>query len=302
MSDRLDALLGLDDGSGGADRSAAGRGDHLWGSEDASALREIDVDWIVPNTLQPRTRFVEADLDALSASIAEVGVLQPVLVRQIDDNRYELIAGERRWRAARVAGLSSIPALVRRADDLASLEQAIVENLHRADLNPLEEAAAYRQLIDEFDLTQDAVAKRVGKSRSAVANLLRLLQLPASVQRLLASAQLSAGHARALVTIGDPRRQELLAARIVRDGLSVREAEELARTAAGAVGGSDGDGRSGPRSGGVKAPALLEIEQALGERLGTTVTVSSGGGRGRLVVEFADADDLDRIYRLLGGS
>ena len=184
---------------------------------------------IAPNPHQPRAYFDEEALASLTASVAELGVLQPVLVREVGDERYELIAGERRWRAAKRAGLPSIPVVVRTVDEVLSLEQALVENLHREDLNPLEEAAAYQQLIEDFELTQEAVAQKVGESRSAVANTLRLFQLPPSIQRLLAENQLAAGHAKALLGTPDRAFQERLAKQIVADGLSVREAEEAVR-------------------------------------------------------------------------
>jgi ParB family chromosome partitioning protein len=229
--------------------------------------------------------------------VAEVGVLQPVLVRQLSDDEYELVAGERRWRAARRAGLRVIPAIVRDVSDRESLEQAVIENVHRADLNVLEEAAAYRQLVDDFGLTQDMVAQRVGKSRSAVANTVRLLQLPGSVQRLIVAGQLSAGHARALLAFPDPGLQAELAARVVSEDLTVRQVEELVRAASQRSGGAPGD--RGGQVGSMKPAALLEIEELLAERLETTVKVTLSRNRGRLMVEFADLDDLDRIYRLL---
>jgi ParB family chromosome partitioning protein len=290
VDESLDSLLGLD-GQPPTGRAVAG------GERDAGGLRSIPLDAIRPSSLQPRDEFAEDELAALAASVAELGVLQPVLVRQVTADEYELIAGERRWRAARRAGLAVIPAIVRDVSDRESLEQAVVENVQRADLNVLEEAAAYRQLIDEFGLTQDRVGQRVGRSRSAVANTLRLLHLPAGVQRLIVSGDLSAGHARALLAFPDPVVQAELARRVVRDGLSVRDVEELVR-AASQKAGSMADERPGP-AGATKPAALLEIEELLAERLETRVTVTLGRTRGRLLVEFADLDDLDRIYRLL---
>lgn len=287
MGERLDALLGF----GEPDRSAPTGADGLKGSE----LREVAITSIVPNEFQPRASFDDEDLESLAASIEQVGVLQPVLVRRIDDDQYELIAGERRWRAAQRAGLRTIPAIVRIAGDRDSLEQAVVENLHRADLNPLEEAAAYRQLLEEFGLTQEEVAQRVGKSRSAVANLLRLFHLPSGIQRLIASGQLATGHARALLALSDPAQQEELAGRVILEGLSVRQVEQLVRSMI-----EDGpDDRADRSSGKPKSASLLEIERLLADRLDTRVEVTLGRGRGRVVVEFADAEDLDRIYRLL---
>jgi ParB family transcriptional regulator, chromosome partitioning protein len=198
-------------------------------NEGRSELLELPVGAITANTFQPRRAFDEEALASLTASVRELGVLQPVLVRAGPGGGYELIAGERRWRAAKRAGLQTIPALVRTVTDVASLEQALVENLHRAELNALEEAAGYQQLIEEFHLSHDEVATRVGKSRSAVSNALRLFQLPPSIQRLVAEHQLSAGHARALLGTPDRSFQESLARRAVAEGLSVREVEEAVR-------------------------------------------------------------------------
>jgi len=192
-------------------------------------LLEVPLNDIQPNPHQPRSVFDEETLTGLAASISEMGVLQPVLVRPLDGGRYELIAGERRWRAAKRAGLSSMPAIVRSVDDVTSVEQALVENLHRSDLNPLEEAAAFQQLIEDFALTHDDVATRVGKSRAAVTNTLRLLQLPPAIQRMIADGDLSAGHARAILGTPDRSFQEALAKRAVKDQMSVRDVEAAVR-------------------------------------------------------------------------
>jgi ParB family chromosome partitioning protein len=270
---------------------------------DASAsLQEIPTAAVVPNRYQPREHFDEESLVTLTASVRELGVLQPILVRRAAEGTYELIAGERRWRAAKRAGLPVIPALVREVQDVHALEQALVENLHRQDLNALEEAAAYQQLVEDFHLTQDDVAKRVGKSRSAIANSLRLFQLPPAIQRMLADGRLSAGHARALLMTPDRARQEDLAEQIVRDGLSVREIEALVRAPdqreEPAAGESPEEAHpTGP--GAVREPAVLELEELLSARLHTRVRVSLGAARGRVVVEFADLDDLERIYRII---
>ena len=274
-----------------------------------SDLREVPVSSLRPNRFQPRQAFDEEALSSLAASIAEVGVLQPVLVRPIGDEAgqpvYELIAGERRWRASKRIGLTSLPALVRDVGDLASMEQAVVENLHRRDLNPLEEAAAYQQLIEDFGLTHDQLAKRVGKSRTTITNLLRLLQLPPVVQKLVRDGQLAEGHARALLGAADRGRIEALACRVVAGGLSVRATEELVRTAAGAPpkpsSSRPGAGSGGASSGRTKEPGLLELEQLLGDLLSTRVLVELGTSKGRMVVEFADLDDLERIYRAMTG-
>jgi len=199
-------------------------------SDRSSSLREVPLGSIKPNPLQPRVQFDEDTMSALAASIKELGILQPVLVREVSgggSDQFELIAGERRWRAARRAGLQTIPVLIQTSTDVHSLEQALVENLHRQDLNVLEESAAYQQLIEDFNYTHDQVASRVGKSRTAVTNTLRLLHLPAAVQRLLAEGQISAGHARALLGTPDRAYQESLAKLIVTDSLNVRAVEEL---------------------------------------------------------------------------
>jgi ParB family chromosome partitioning protein len=266
----------------------------------------VAVGAIAPNPHQPRAYFDEEALASLTASVAELGVLQPILVRELGDDKYELIAGERRWRAAKRAGLPSIPVVVRTVDEVLSLEQALVENLHREDLNPLEEAAAYQQLIEDFELTQEAVAQKVGKSRSAVANTLRLFQLPPSIQRLVAENQLAAGHAKALLGTPDRVFQERLAKQIVADGLSVREAEEAVRrhnevdeAAPAAAGPVRSAGPSGaPR---LRAPGLLELEELLAAHLETRVTVNMAGsdGKGKVVVEFGGLEDLERIYRTM---
>lgn len=265
---------------------------------EVGGLHELSIDQIRPNRYQPRTVFDEESLEGLTASIRVLGVLQPVLVRPSDDGLFELVAGERRWRAAQLAGLASIPAVVRSTDDGGSLEQALVENLHREDLNPLEEAAGYQQLIDEFSLTQDAVAERVGRSRSAVANTLRLLQLPASIQRLLAERLLSAGHARALLALDDEEQQVALAQRIVDEGLSVRTTEQILKQLVAAQ-YADDEAEADPSPGTTKPAPLLELERLLGDHLNTNVQVSMNGERGRLVVEFATLEDLERIYRAM---
>lgn len=277
-------------------------------------LRDIPVVDIVPNTFQPRRTFDEEALVALTASIRELGVLQPILVRAVDSGGFELIAGERRWRAAKRAGLDRIPAIVRDVDDETSLAHAIVENVQRAELNAIEEAAAFQQLIDEFDLTQDDVATRVGRSRPAIANALRLLQLPTDIQRLIIEGQLSAGHGRVLVTIADADRSSLVE-RVLGEGLSVRSLERLARgesidddqvepdpidTDPTNDGPSTEDSDKEP-VGQTKPPALLELEELLGERFDTRVGISLGSKRGRITIDFADIDDLERIYSLMAG-
>ena len=268
-----------------------------------SALIEIPVDQIVPNAYQPRSQFDEENLSSLTASIRELGVLQPILVRPNENGSYELIAGERRWRASKRAGLRSIPALVRSVTDVSSLEQALVENLHRQDLNALEEAAAYQQLIEDFHLTHDEVATRVGKSRSAVSNALRLFQLPPTIQRMVAEGELSAGHARALLGTPDRAFQESLAKRAVADSLSVREVEdavrernELAQKLSGTP-SADAPGAGGARPPRGNRPAgLVELEDLLAAHLDTRVRVDLGSKKGRITIEFASLEDLERIY------
>jgi ParB family chromosome partitioning protein len=273
------------------------------GQSTGGALRELDVEHIVPNQYQPRDHFDEELLTSLAASIAEVGVIQPIVVRTIDEG-YELIAGERRWRAAKRAGLRVIPALVRESDDMASLETAVVENLHRQDLNALEEAAAYQQLIDDFQMTQAEVATRVGRSRSSIANTIRLLHLPPSVQGLVVTGALTAGHARALLSVEDPAEQEALAKVMVRDQLSVRQAEALVK-ADDEQGSENSASLSSPTAatgGSTKDAGLLELEELLANRLDTRVRVQLGKGPGRLLIDFADLDDLERIYRVISAS
>ncbi len=265
----------------------------------SSTLRDLPLASIEPNRYQPRDVFDEEGLVALTASVRELGVLQPILVRPLDGDRYELIAGERRWRAAKRAGLPTIPAVVRAVDDEDSLEQALVENLHREDLNAIEEAAAYQQLVDEFSMTQEQVAARVGKSRSAVANALRLFQLPPSIQKLIIDGRLSAGHARALLGTPDRSFQESLAKRAADGGLTVREVEEAVRTRTELEGGPEPTSGASPAAKRLRPPGLLELEELLSEHLDTRVRVTMGAKRGKVVVEFATLEDLERIYRAM---
>lgn len=285
------------------------------GSSQGSALREVPISSIRPNALQPRSNFDEEAMSSLAASIRELGVLQPVLVRSVegDQESYELIAGERRWRAARRAGLQTIPVLVRDVNgDAHSLEQALVENLHREDLGPLEEAAAYQQLIDDFGLTHEQVATRVGKGRATVTNTLRLLQLPAGAQRALKDGSITAGHARALLGTPDRALQEALVGRIVSEGLTVRQVEDAVRLSLESgeeasptpenraelgnttVGNT---ARAAPRR--LPEPGVLELEELLSTHLNTRVKVELRNRRGRVVVEFATLEDLERIYRAM---
>jgi ParB family chromosome partitioning protein len=263
----------------------------------SAGLTELSITDIDPNPHQPRSHFDEETLASLAASVRELGVLQPILVRPAGE-RFELIAGERRWRAARRAGLTTIPAVVRTIDDGTSLEQALVENLHRQDLNPLEEAGAYQQLIEDFGLTQEDVARRVGRSRSAVANILRLFQLPPAIQRMVRDGQLTAGHARALLGSPDRAFQEELARAAVDGGLTVRDVEEAVRAQhAGPEEPAPRPPR--PEPGQTRPAGLLELEGLLSDRLDTRVSVSMGAKRGKVVIDFATIEDLERIYRLI---
>jgi ParB family chromosome partitioning protein len=262
---------------------------------------------ISPNRFQPRGHFDEEALSQLADSIREVGVLQPVLVRPAGEGQYELIAGERRWRAARRVGLQTIPALVRETDDASALEQALVENVHRDDLNPLEEAAAYQQLIEDFGLTHDEVAARVGRSRVTVSNTLRLMQLPPAIQKSVQEGKLTMGHARALLGSPDRSFQERHAKQIVADDLSVRATEEAVREhqgdgAVAAPNGSSGEVTAAdPGVRKLRAPGLVELEELLGDHLETRVKISMGASRGKVVVEFSTLEDLERIYRRITG-
>jgi ParB family chromosome partitioning protein len=282
------------------------------GGGTGTGLQEISVSSIDPNPNQPRNHFDEDSLAELSASIKAIGLLQPVLVRPSSTpDRFELIAGERRWRASKRAGLSTIPAIVRVTDDVSSVEQALVENLHRQDLTPLEEAAAYQQLLEDFSMTHEQVAAKVGKSRSAITNSLRLLTLPPTIQQYLAEGRLSAGHAKALLGTPDRALQESLARVAVEQSLTVRGLEEAVRNAVnpgassttvapkpGPTGVKPKTGTSG-RVNLVKEPGLHELEELLSEHLATPVTVTLSGKHGKMVVEFADLEDLERIYRLM---
>jgi ParB family chromosome partitioning protein len=265
-------------------------------------IEEVPINQIDPNPYQPRSRFDEESLAGLTASIRELGVLQPILVRQVSDDRYAIIAGERRWRAAKRAGLQFIPVIVREVNDALTLQHALVENLHRDDLNPLEEAAAYQQLVEDFELTQEEVAHKVGKSRSAVANLLRLFQLPPQVQRLVAEGRVSAGHAKALLGTPDRAFQESLARRVATEGLTVRDTEEAVRKRNGLAGTPSGSTGSSTGRTKLRPPGLLELEELLAEQLDTRVSINVGPKRGRVVIEFADLEDLERIYRVMAGA
>ena len=267
-------------------------------SESGSALVELPVTSLRPNPDQPREHFEEETLASLAASVRELGVLQPVLVRQASDGSYELIAGERRLRAAKRAGLTTIPAIIRDADRAGSLEQALVENLHRQDLNALEEAAAYSQLIEDLGLTHDQVATRVGKSRVSITNSLRLFQLPPSVQKLVAAGELSGSHAKALLGTPDRALQESLARRAVAEDMSVRAVEEAVKAAQSGPAATDTPTPSRPTTprSRLPEPGVAELERLLSDHLDTRVKVDMGSKRNSVVIEFADLDDLERIY------
>lgn len=261
-----------------------------------TAFGEIDVELIEPNPRQPRTVFDEDQLAELVHSIREIGVLQPVVVRRKPgaDERYELIMGERRLRATKEAGLETIPAIVRFVDDTDLLRDALLENLHRAELNPLEEAAAYGQLLEDFNCTQEELSERIGRSRPQISNTLRLLRLPPLVQRRVAAGVISAGHARAILGLKDPEQMEVLAQRIVAEGLSVRASEEAVVLL------NRGDSVNVSRATSRVAPEFIEVAERLGDRLDTKVNITVGKRKGKLSVEFANQEDLDRILSLLG--
>ncbi|WP_327354832.1 ParB/RepB/Spo0J family partition protein [Streptomyces sp. NBC_01304] len=258
---------------------------------------ELPLDFITPNPRQPREVFDEDALAELITSIKEVGLLQPVVVRQLSASRYELIMGERRWRACREAGLERIPAIVRATEDEKLLLDALLENLHRAQLNPLEEAAAYDQLLKDFNCTHDQLADRIGRSRPQVSNTLRLLKLSPAVQRRVAAGVLSAGHARALLSVEDSEEQERLAHRIVAEGLSVRAVEEIVTLMGSRP--KTAPRNKGPRAGGRLSPALTDLASRLSDRFETRVKVDLGQKKGKIVVEFASMDDLERILGTL---
>lgn len=256
---------------------------------------EIAVGQITPNPRQPRSVFDEDAMAELVHSVKEIGLLQPIVVRRLMPDRYELVMGERRWRATQLAGLATIPAIVRDTQDDAMLRDALLENLHRSQLNPLEEAAAYQQMLDDFGCTQDVLASRIGRSRPQVSNTLRLLKLPASVQRRVAAGVLSAGHARALLGLPSGDSQERLAQRIVAEGLSVRSVEELV-----ALGEAPQEERQQQkRRKGPVAPRLTDLANRLSDRFETRVKVDLGKTKGRITVEFASVDDLERIVDLM---
>lgn len=259
-----------------------------------ASFREVPVTSITPNPRQPRTVFDEDALAEMVASVREVGLLQPVVVRPLGNDRFELVMGERRWRAVRESGAETIPAIVRDTAEHDLLRDALLENLHRAQLNPLEEAAAYQQLLDDFDCTQEELSRRIKRSRPQISNTIRLLRLPPSVQRRVAAGVLSAGHARALLAVEDALTQERLAQRVVAEGLSVRALEEIV-----ALGAVDEPVRK-PRTRPETPARAVELGERLSDHFDTRAHVDMGKSKGKLVIEFASADDLERIMAVMG--
>ena len=305
---------GPNDGTSVSPGMGAAAADVMYGSAPTAAVepigdvgavyREIDPASIVPNPKQPRQVFDGDALAELVHSIREFGLMQPIVVRALDSgdgaHHYQLVMGERRWRAAQEAGLTAIPAIVRETADESMLRDALLENIHRAQLNPLEEAAAYQQLLEEFAVTHDELAVRIGRSRPVITNMIRLLRLPVAVQRRVAAGVLSAGHARAVLALeGGPEKQEELAARIVAEGLSVRATEE-AVTLANREGTPDH--APTPKRKPIQMPGLQDVAERLSAAFDTRVTVSLGKRKGKIVVEFGSVDDLQRIVDLMNSS
>ena len=260
---------------------------------------ELPLEAITPNPLQPRTHFDEEALAELVTSIREVGLLQPVVVREVSPDRYELVMGERRWRASQQAGTDTIAAIVRDTGDDAMLRDALLENLHRQELNPLEEAAAYQQLLHEFGTTHEELGARIGRSRPQITNTIRLLQLPPAVQRRVAAGVLSAGHARAVLGLPTAEAQEAMATRVVAEGLSVRGVEEAVALAHAAAEDAGAPPRRHKRP---AAPGLVEIADRLSDRFETRVKVDMGRSKGKVTIEFGSIDDLNRIVQVIDGS
>lgn len=265
-------------------------------ASDGRSLREVPVEAITPNPRQPRSNFDEQALEELASSIATLGVLQPVLVRELARGRYELVAGERRWRAAQRAGVEEVPVLIVETDERGSLERALVENVHRQDLNPIEEAAAYRQLLEEGGLTQEALGERVGKNRVTIANSMRLLDLPVSVQRMVAEGRLTGAHGKVLLALEGNAFLERLARRAAEEGWSTRETEEHVKR----YRSMSGQQRTGSK-GGAHSAAALEAQRQLAEHLQTRVRVEVGKRKGRIVLDFVSLDELERLSRLITG-
>jgi ParB family chromosome partitioning protein len=268
--------------------------------EGASGLLEVPVNAVTPNPKQPRTHWDEEEIQALAASIREVGILQPIVVRSAGEAGYELVAGERRLRAAKVAGLATVPVVLRETDDSDLLREALIENIHRQDLGPIELAEAFRQLLEDLGLKQEDLAERVGVSRSHIANTIRLLQLPLETQQLLTDAKIQAGHARALLTLGEPDAVNTLALRVAAEDLSVRETEDLVRRYLEPP--SEQRATSDVATTPSTDPAMAEVEEILSEQLATRVQIQYGKKRGRVLIEFGSVDDLERIVSEIVGS
>jgi len=266
-----------------------------------SGLLEVPVNAVAPNPKQPRTRWDPDEIQSLADSIREVGILQPIVVRRSGEDGYELIAGERRLRAAKVAGLATVPVVLRDTDDADLLREALIENIHRQDLGPIELAEAFRQLLEDLGLKQEALAERVGVSRSHIANTIRLLQLPLEAQQLLSDEKIQAGHARALLSLGDAEAMNTLALRVAAEDLSVRDTEELVRRYLEPAPEKETHPALDP-SGPPSDTGMAEVEEILSEQLATRVQIKYGKGRGRVVIEFGSVDDLDRIVSEIVGS
>lgn len=269
--------------------------------EAGTGLLEVPVNAVGPNPKQPRMKFDDEAIASLAASIREVGILQPIVVRRAGDGRYEVIAGERRLRAAKAAGLATVPVVLRDSEDSELLREALIENIHREDLNPIEQAEAFRQLLEELGLKQEELADRVGVSRSHIANTIRLLGLPLDVQQLLTDERLSAGHARALLALGDADAMTSLGLRVAAEDLSVRQTEEIVRRFL-EVPAPTSDGKLAVVPDPKPDPGLAEVEEILSEQLATRVTIQMGSKRGKVVIEFGSPDDLERIVSEIVGS
>ena len=266
--------------------------------ERSGSLDSVEIDQIDPNPRQPREAFDDEALSELTASIRQLGVLQPLLVRAMPTGRFELIAGERRLRAARAAGLSTVPVVIVETDERGSLERALVENVHREDLNAIEEAAAIKQLIEDGGLTQEALGERLGRTRSTISNSLRLLELPVTIQRYVIEGRLSAGHGRALLGLDNPVLQERLGRRVAAEELSVRKTEEIVRTYQGLSGAGGSSARSTATD---RAPLITEAQRRLADRLQTRVRVEMGKRKGKIVLDFVSLEELDRLLNLIVG-
>jgi ParB family chromosome partitioning protein len=270
--------------------------------EAAAGLMEVPVNAVAPNPKQPRTRFDDETIATLAASIREVGILQPLVVRRAGDGRYELIAGERRLRAAKAAGLASVPIVLRDSEDADLLREALIENIHREDLNPIEQAEAFKALLGELGLKQEELADRVGVSRSHIANTIRLLALPLDVQQLLADEKITAGHARAVLSLGDKEAMTSLATRIAAEDLSVRQTEDVVRRFLEVPQATEDKKRVAESITAKPDANLAEVEEILSEQLATRVSIQMGAKRGKVMIEFGSPDDLERIVSEIVGS